>query len=125
MQLMRTGISIVAASLIISVLTTSLAYAKSPDCTGPNRYPASVAFVYLKNAGITDNYKVDFDKTKVMRLASEKIGTDLYRQVHYIVFTEKSGVKIDVITVNDASSEECSMSGVEVFVVAKHFGKLY
>lgn len=125
MQLMRTGISIVAASLIISVLTTALGYAKSPDCTGPNRYPASVAFVYLKNAGITTNNKVDFDKTKVMRLASEKIGKDLYRQVHYIVFTEKSGVKIDVITVNDASSEECSMSGVEVFIVAKHFGKLY
>ena len=76
-----------------------------------------MAFTFLKNAGITDNSKVDFSKTKVVRLASEQIGKDLYRQVHYITFFEKSSEIISVITVNDASMEECSMSEVEVYQV--------
>jgi hypothetical protein len=55
-------------------------------------------------------------------LASEKIGKDLYRQIHYVVFTEKSGRTIEVITSNDASNVECSMSAVKVFVVSKRLG---
>ncbi len=82
-----------------------------------------MAFVHLKNAGITDNIKLDFSKTKTVRLASEKIGEDLYRQIHRVTFTEKNGNIIEVITVNDCSSKECSMGGVEVFVVSKHLGK--
>ncbi len=81
-----------------------------------------MAFGYLKDAGITDNYKLDFSKTKTGRLASEKIGKDLYRQIHHITFIEKSGNTIEVITVNDASNEECSMSGIDVFVVNRHIG---
>jgi hypothetical protein len=81
-----------------------------------------MAFVHLKNAGITDNDKLDFTKTKVVRLASEKIGNDLYRQLHRVTFTEKSGRITEVITSNDASSQECSMSGVEVYVVSKRLG---
>ena len=82
----------------------------------------AMAFVELKNAGLTDNDKVDFTKTKTARLASEKVGSDLYRQIHRIVFTEKSGRTIEVVTENEASSAECSMSGVEVFVVSAHLG---
>jgi hypothetical protein len=81
-----------------------------------------MAFVHLKNAGLTDNNKLDFAKTKTIRFASEKIGENLYRQVHYIVFTEKSGNTIEVITVNEASNEECSMSAVDVFVIREHLG---
>ncbi len=108
---------------ILLILSTSCAFAKDPDCAGIDRWPTSMAFVHLKNSGITDNYKVDFNKTKTIRLASEKISKDLYRQVHLVKFTEKSGNTIEVITINDASSEECSMSGVEVFVISKHLGK--
>ncbi|GAC1376686.1 MAG: hypothetical protein NVS3B3_16690 [Aquirhabdus sp.] len=79
-----------------------------------------MAFVHLKNAGLTDNYKLDFTKTKVTRLASEKIGNDLYRQIHRVIFTEKSGGTVEVITSNEASHQECSMSGVDVFVISKH-----
>ena len=70
-----------------------------------------MAFVHLKNAGLVHNETTDFTKTKVVRIASEKIGKDLYRQVHLVTFMEKSGEKIKIITVNDASQEECSMSG--------------
>jgi hypothetical protein len=98
------------------------AFAANPNCAGVNRWATSMAFVHLKNAGLTDNEKLDFTKTETVRLASEKVGTDLYRQLHYIVFTEKAGATIEVITMNDASNEECSMSGVEVFVVSKRLG---
>jgi hypothetical protein len=33
---------------------------------------------------------------------------------------KKSGDAIDAIAVHDASQEECSMSGVEVFAVSDH-----
>ncbi len=109
-------------SIILLALFPSVAFTKDPDCTGVDRWPTNMAFVHLKNAGLTDNYKIDFTKTKTIKLASEKIGKNLYRQIHYVTFTEKSGNTIEVITINDASDEECSMSDVEVFVVAKHLG---
>lgn len=90
-----------------------------PDCS--EGWPTNMAFVQLKNAGITTNDKVDFSKTKTVRMASEQIGKDLYHQVYYVRFTETSGNTIEAIAVHDASQEECSMTGVEIFVVNKHF----
>ena len=110
------------ALITLFILTTSVVFAKDPDCTSVDGWATSMAFVHLKNAGITDNYKVDFSKTKTIRLASEKIGKDLYRQIHHVTFTENSGSTIEVITMNDASHQECSMSGVDVFVVSKYLG---
>lgn len=111
------------AVLTLLLLSVSIALAKDPDCAGVERWATKMAFVQLKNSGITDNSKLDFTKTKTVRFASEKIGEDLYRQIHHVTFTEKSGKTIEVITVNDASNEECSMSDVDVFVVAKHLEK--
>jgi len=109
--------------IIVLIALPSFAVAKDPDCTGTERWPTSIAFVHLKNAGMTDNYKLDFTKTKTTRLASEKIGDDLYRQIHHIIFIEKSGNTIEVITVNDTSHDECSMSDVDVYVISKHLKK--
>lgn len=111
---------ILALALLLTV--SPLGHAKSPACDGPDNWAAAMAHAHLKNAGLIDNSKVDFSKTKVVRLASEKIGPDLYRQIHQVVFTEKAGGTIAVITSNNASSQECSMSGVEVFVVSRHLG---
>ena len=104
------------------IITATAAGAGSPICAGPEGWPTAMAFVYLKDAGLTSNDELDFTKTKTTLLASERIGKDLYRQVHDVVFTEKSGETIEVITRNNASSEECSMSGVDVFVVSRHLG---
>jgi len=93
-----------------------------PDCSGVNGWATSMAFVHLKNAHLTDNYVLGFTKAKTVRLASELIGADLYRQVHLVTFTEKSGRTIETITINDASHQECSMSGVRVFVVSQELG---
>ncbi len=89
-----------------------------PDCSGS--WPTNMAFVLLKNADITTNSKIDFSKTKTRRLASERIGKDLYHQVYDVIFTEYSGRTIEAIAVHDASHEECSMTGVELFVVSQH-----
>ena len=103
-------------------LIPCLSFAKHPDCSGVNRWATNMAFVHLKNAKYTDNEKLDFTKTKTTRLASEKIGKDIYRQIHHVTFTEKSGNQIEVITANDVSSEECSMTGVDVYVVKEKIG---
>ncbi len=79
-----------------------------------------MTFVLLKNAGVTNNDKVDFTKTKTVRMASQKIGKELYHQVYYVTLTEHSGRTIEAIAVHDASNEECSMTGVELFVVSQH-----
>lgn len=114
------------AFLLILLLTLpSSVLAAPPDCGGPNNWAANMAYGYLKNAGLVRNDTTDFSKTRVTNLASEKIGKkDLYRQVYKVTFTELSGKELEVITVSDASHEECSMSGVEVFVVSKELGGL-
>ena len=106
----------------------SEAPAQTPDCTGSERWPTSMAFTHLKNAGLTDNDQLDFTKTKTERIASEPIGRapaplrSLFRQVHHVTFVEKSGRSIEVITVNTASRVECSESSVQVFLVSRQIG---
>lgn len=104
------------------MLISTTAGATDPECSSVNGWFTSMAHVHLKNAGLITNEAVDFTKTKTVRLASEKIGDDLFRQVHLVTFTEKSGGTIQAITVGDASSEECSMAGVKVFVVSRTLG---
>lgn len=91
-----------------------------PDCSGG--WPMNMAFALLKNAGITNNDKIDFSKTKTVRIASEKIGKDLWRQVYDVTFIEYSGRKIEAIAVHNASREECSMSEVELYVISQRLG---
>lgn len=74
----------------------------------------------LQNAGITASRKIDFSKTTTTRIASQRIGRDLFHQVYDVVYTEQSGRKIEAIAVHDASNEECSMTGVELYVVSQH-----
>lgn len=107
---------------LLALVLPTLGHGKSPACAGPDNWAAAMAHAHLKNAGLIENSKVDFSKTKVVRLASEKVGADLYRQIHRVVFTEKAGSTIEVITSNEASNQECSMSGVEVFVISRQLG---
>jgi hypothetical protein len=115
-------IGVLLTTALVVLLAPGLVEAKDPDCTGADRWPVASALVHLKNAGITDNARLDLTKTRVARLASEKIDKDLYRQVHLIDFTEKTGRLIQIVTSSDASSEECSMSGVQVFIVSSRLG---
>jgi hypothetical protein len=112
------GLFLILATQLSVFAQSKNGTAHGPDCSGG--WPTNIAFAKLKNAGITDNAKVDFTKTKTVRLASERIGNGLYHQVYDVKFTQKSGDVIEVIAVHNASYEECSMTGVEIFVISKH-----
>lgn len=99
--------------------SSGAAHAKNPECAS---WPTNMAFVHLKNAGMVSNGHTNPEKATAVRLASEKIGKDLYRQVYRISFPSDAGPEVEVITSSEASSEECSMSPVDVYVVSKHLG---
>ena len=116
MSVMKSFTGMLAA---IFAMPAAVALAKSPDCAS---WPTNMALTHLKNAGLIDIPSVIEAQTKAVRLASEKIGKDLYQQVYDITFHTKDGKKIEVITKSQASSEECSMSGVDVYVVSNKIG---
>lgn len=107
--------SLIALALAVPVVC----FAASPQCAS---WPTNMALVQLKNAGITDPTKVDESKTKAVRLASEKVGKDRYRQVYDITFYETAGRAIEVVTSSEASSTECSMGSVDIYVVSRKLG---
>jgi hypothetical protein len=109
-------------ALILSALAAVGADGKDLGCSGPDNWAPNMAFVHLKNAGLVDNESVNFEKTRVTLLAQQKLDKDLYRQIHRVTFALKAGGTIEVITNNNASSEECSISGVQVFVVSRRLG---
>jgi len=81
-----------------------------------------MAEVKLQNARLIKIAQLDESKTTATPLSVEKIGKDLYRQVFDITLHSRSGQEFHVITVNSASSVECSMSGVVVYLVSRKFG---
>ncbi|MDG9706558.1 hypothetical protein, partial [Streptomyces sp. DH37] len=115
--LMRAALTVVMAAIF--AMPAAAAQAKSPDCAS---WPTNMALVHLKNAGLIDIPSVIEAQTKAVRLASEKIGKDLHQQVYDIIFHTGDGKIIEVITNSRASSEECSMSGVDVYVVSTKIG---
>ena len=97
-----------------------LLLAVDPDCTAPDRWQTSSTLVKLQAAGVVRAADLDLARTKTIRMASELESAGRYRQIHESVFVKKSGAKIRVITSSLASTEECSESAVEVFVISKH-----
>ncbi|WP_239326024.1 hypothetical protein [Snodgrassella gandavensis] len=89
--------------------------AKAPDC---HNWPMNMTKGWLKNANITDIYNLDESKTKITLLASEKKKKDLYIQIYHFVFFDKQGNTYEVITQNEASHEECSMSSVNSYLIS-------
>ena len=109
-------------SAAVLMIVSFQAVAAVPDCTSAEAWPASMAFATLKNAQLLDNDNVDFSKTRVVRLSSGNVGKNVYKQIHDVTFILKSGDRVEAITRNDASSDECSMSAVDVYVISKHLG---
>ncbi len=108
--------------LVLSVPMGAQSESHGPDCSASKSWPTMMTLTHLKNAGLLDPKQIDPSKTTTVRLASERTGKNLWHQVYHVSFTTKSGEAVDAIAVHDASSEECSMSGVDVFVISKHLG---
>jgi hypothetical protein len=107
---------VIAFLLAVTVpATAQSSKAHGPDCSGG--WPTNMAQASLKNAGLLNNMEIDFAMTKTTRLASENVGKDLWHQVYLVTFSKRSGEKIQAVVVHDASSQECSMSGVQVYAV--------
>ena len=94
---------------------------KTPNYTGPDDWPAMMAHGQLQNAGLINNDDVVSSPPKVIRIASERIGDDLYRQVHLITFKRKSGQILKVMTVSNVSSVESSKSAVDVYIISAKY----
>jgi hypothetical protein len=105
----------------LALAIPALAFAGSPPAC--KSWPTNIAIVYLKNAGITDPTKLDETKTRAVRIASEKVGKDLWRDVYDITFYEHGGRSFEVITSSEAGSVECSMSDPVVWVVSQKLGE--
>jgi hypothetical protein len=97
-----------------------VAAAKVPDCSGRNRWSTRIAYQFLKNAGLTNDDRIAYERTETKRLAVQPIGKDLWRQIQHIRFVETSGKTIEVITDSEFSSEECSMGDVQVYVISRY-----
>ena len=113
--------------LVLGVAASAQAQIKPNPPTGPDcskGWPTDMAFTYLKNAGLTTNEKVDFSKTKTIRLASERLKPGLWHQVYDVRFTDKSGNVIEVIAIHNASLEECSVTEPEIYVISRRLGAL-
>jgi len=88
-----------------------------PECS---HWPVTVAPVMLHSNGLLNSLQdIDESKTQVKRLSAHWIGKDLYVQIYDITYHLKSGGTIHIITRNNASSEECSMDGPDVYVVSR------
>jgi len=82
-------------------------------------WPLNIAPVMMQNVGLLKMDDIDERKTETNRLASQKVGPDLFVQVYDITFHMKSGGSIHIVTRNTSSREECSISAVNVYVVSR------
>jgi hypothetical protein len=105
------------AGLCIALFSASPVLA-DPNCDGPESWPAAMTHAQLKNDGVLVNDEMDFSRTAVQQIASQRMKKNLYRQVFKIVFHLKNGRLVQAIAVSDASKEECSMSHVTIYRIA-------
>ncbi len=113
-----------SALLLFALAATQAAAAapaagREPDCSGAEHWPAAITFVKLKNAGIVTNASVDFPHVQSRRLTSQRIGRDLWRQVHRVTIPLRRGGAISALAISDASSDECSMGDVQVYIISR------
>lgn len=123
--LIRTLVFTASLLCVTAFALTASAFtaAPQPDCAHPEGWPASVAFGFLRDDSQIDTGRIDGNKTKVTRLASEQTGEDAFVQIHLVqFFGQDSEPVVRVITVNEAASDECSLSSVDVYVVTEKMG---
>lgn len=111
----------------VCIVCNNLVFASDtriPDCSGPDRWAARIVGVHLKNLNLSKK-AAGYDKVEVELLATEPLfkGQDraIFRQVHKVTIYDH-GNTFMAITVNDASFEECSESGVDVHFISVQCG---
>lgn len=110
-------------AFVLLALANSSATTPDLQCSDTNDWAASVALVHLRKAGLVEDANIDFDKTDVQLLAQQQIGDDLYKQIHTVTYTLKTGATVQVVTHSNATRESCAGSSVQTFVVERVLGK--
>ena len=82
------------------------------DC---HRWPMVMAESWIKD---TKKVELKLDKTIGERIASQKIKKGLFNNIFIFNFVDDKDQEYKVITKNLASTEECSISGVEVYMIS-------
>jgi len=90
-----------------------------PDCTSPEAWPASMAYVTAKNAGLLSPDTVDTSRTRVTRLASETLADGTFQQVHLVTFFLRDGSRQGVVAVGRVSREECSFGETQNYFLQR------
>ena len=103
--------------LALSFLSPAMS-AQDPDCAGRDRFPAFAAYSALTQSFGIPGESLDKAKTTTRRISSQKIGKDLYLQVHLVNFMTKTGTSTSAIVVNEVSSQECSVSAEDVYLIS-------
>lgn len=87
------------------------------DCSKVGRWAETMSYVHLKNKHIINDSNIKADKTTISLLAEQKNDDNTFTQVHLVTYEKTDGKKIKTISINKASKEECSETGVDVYVV--------
>ena len=102
---------------MLAVSTTCLA--KAPECTSIDDLPAVIGLAQLKTWGTVSTDTIVWKDASSIRVASEQIGADAWRQVHRIKFPLKNGRLVEMVIVSEASAKDCSTGNVDILVVTK------
>jgi hypothetical protein len=73
----------------------------------------------LKDAGLVDVGQVDSSGTQTVRLASEKVGKNLWNQFYFVKFKLRTGGTVEAIAGINESKNVDMRSGPVVYVVSK------
>jgi hypothetical protein len=85
---------------------------------------AAYAQVYLTNAGLFDQKKVDSDRTDVVLLAKKPLRAGAWESVYFMTLHQHDGKSIDIVTVSTNTADECAVEDVKTYVVSHQLGKL-
>lgn len=108
--------------LLFVVCLSSAGQSSFGDDKGPNlsgSWPTSLTLNVLQGGGLLDAGQIDESGTRAERLASEKVGKDLWNQIYFVRFKLRTGKTVEAIARVSASSAPDMRSGPVVYVVSR------
>jgi hypothetical protein len=108
--------------LSFTLCLSGASQSKSGDDRGPNlrgSWPTTMTLHVLRDEGLVDAAQIDESGTQTERLASEKVGNDLWNQIYFVRFKLRTGKTVEAIARVSASSDADMRSGPVVYVVSK------